>query len=171
MSRQAAGRDGNMKDKREIIIIAAMAENRVIGKDNALPWSLQADLAHFKELTDGWPCVMGRKTWESLPRRPLPGRLNVVVSRTTRETVPAVKVVPSLAAALEHCSSYRKIFICGGASIYREALPLATGIELTVIRQKYEGDTFFPEIDPAQWAKTNSVDFDTFSFVSYTKLV
>ncbi|MDR1574485.1 MAG: dihydrofolate reductase [Treponema sp.] len=159
---------GNVQDKREIIIIAAMAENRVIGKDGALPWSLKADMAHFRELTSGWPCVMGRKTWESLPRRPLPGRLNVVVSGTMREACPGVKVFPSLAAAVEHCFAYQKIFICGGASIYREALSLADRIELTLIRQNYEGDTFFPEID-ARWTKINSLDFDTFSFVSYVR--
>jgi dihydrofolate reductase len=156
-----------VKDKGEIIIIAAMAENRVIGKDGVLPWSLKADMAHFKELTSGWPCVMGRKTWESLPR-PLPGRLNVVVSGTMREAGPGVKVFPSLAAAIEHCFAYQKIFICGGASIYREALSLADRIELTLIRQNYEGDAFFPEID-ARWTKINSVDFDTFSFVSYVR--
>jgi dihydrofolate reductase len=158
-----------VEDKQEIIIIAAMAENRVIGKGNALPWSLKADMAHFKELTFGWPCVMGRKTWESLPVRPLPGRLNIVVSGTMRETGPDVKVFSSLPAAIEHCSAYSKIFICGGASIYREALPLADRIELTLIRQNYGGDAFFPEIDAARWTQTDSLDFDTFSFVSYTK--
>jgi len=149
-----------------------MAENRVIGKGNALPWSIKEDMAHFRELTKGWPCIMGRKTWESLPRRPLPGRLNVIVSRTMSahgDQAENVKVFPSLAAAIEHCGEYRKIFICGGEAIYREALPLADTIELTLIHQQYEGDAFFPEIDPALWAKTNIMDFDTFSFVSYNK--
>jgi len=149
-----------------------MAENRVIGKDNALPWSIKEDMARFKELTSGWPCIMGRKTWESLPRRPLPGRLNVIVSRTmAAESVQAenVRIFPTLPAAIAHCNEYRKIFICGGEAIYREALPLAGKIELTLIHKQYEGDAFFPEIDPALWAKTNTVDFDTFSFLSYTK--
>ena len=148
-----------------------MAENRVIGKNNSLPWSLKADLAHFKELTLGWPCIMGRKTWESLPKRPLPGRPNIVVSRTLSvDAVPELTVFPSLQAAIQHCAKYEKIFICGGASLYRDALPLAHKIELTVIRQPYEGDVFFPEIDPAQWIKTNAQDFDEFSFISYQRV-
>ncbi|GHV94268.1 dihydrofolate reductase [Spirochaetia bacterium] len=156
---------------REIIIIAAMAQNRVIGKNNTLPWSLKEDMVHFKELTTGWPCIMGRKTWESLPKRPLPGRLNVIVSETlAADSVAAeVKIFPSLEAAIQHCAGSEKIFICGGASIYRKALGLANKIELTFIHQNYEGDTFFPEIDPAQWTKTGSANFDSFSFVSYSR--
>ena len=176
-----------MTENREIIIIAAMAENRVIGKNNTLPWSFKEDLAHFKALTSGWPCIMGRKTWESLPRRPLPGRLNIIVSTTLTldaalvpASAPAVvavsvaentamKIAPSLQAALEICGEYQKVFICGGASIYRDAFPLADKIELTLIHQHYEGDTFFPVIDPAIWQKTNSKHFDNFSFISYSK--
>jgi dihydrofolate reductase len=155
----------------EIIIIAAMAENRVIGKNNALLWSLKEDMAHFKELTTGWPCVMGRKTWESLPRRPLPGRPNVIISRSlSADAAPGAAVFSSLQEAVQHCADYQKIFICGGASIYREALTLAHKIELTVIHRHYEGDAFFPEIDSALWTKTGAVDFDEFSFISYEKL-
>jgi dihydrofolate reductase len=154
----------------EIIIIVAMAENRVIGKNNTLPWSLKADMAHFKELTTGWPCVMGRKTWESLPKRPLPGRANIVISRTLSATAaPGAMVFPSLQEAIQHCAEFEKIFICGGATLYREALAVANKIELTLIHGQYDGDTFFPEIDPALWEKTNSVDFDDFSFISYSK--
>jgi dihydrofolate reductase len=156
---------------RDIIIIAAMAENRVIGKNNALPWSLKADMVHFKELTLGWPCVMGRKTWESLPKRPLPKRPNIVISRTlSADAAPGAAVCVSLQEAVRQYAEYEKIFICGGAAIYREALPLANKIELTVIRQQYAGDAFFPEIDPALWTKTGAVDFDEYSFVSYEKL-
>jgi dihydrofolate reductase len=151
----------------EIIIIAAISENGVIGKDNAIPWSIKEDLAHFKELTLGWPCIMGRKTWESLPKRPLPGRLNIIVSRSMKET--DVKICSSLNAAIEYCTTYQKIFICGGASIYSEAIPLAHTMEITHIHRNYDGDTFFPPIDPAVWVKTASVDFDIFSWVSYSK--
>jgi dihydrofolate reductase len=155
----------------EIIIIAAMAENRVIGKNNALPWSLKEDMAHFKELTTGWPCIMGRKTWESLPRRPLPRRPNIIISRSlSADAAPGAAVFPSLQEAVQHYTDYQKIFICGGDSIYREALALAHKIELTVIHRQYEGDAFFPEIDSALWTKTGAVDFDEFSFVSYEKL-
>ncbi|MDR0455974.1 MAG: dihydrofolate reductase [Treponema sp.] len=155
----------------EIIIIAAMAENRVIGNNNALPWSLKADMARFRELTLGWPCIMGRKTWESLPKRPLPRRPNIVISRSlSAEAAPEAAVFSSLQEAIQHCAEYQKIFICGGASIYREALPLANKIELTIIHRQYEGDAFFPEIDPVLWTKSNAVDFDGYSFISYAKL-
>jgi dihydrofolate reductase len=156
----------------EIIIIAAMAENRVIGKDNALPWSLKEDMVRFRRLTAGWPCVMGRKTWESLPKRPLPERLNVVISGSMAAGDAAgAKVFPSLEEAVQHCAGYEKIFICGGASVYREALAIANKIELTVIHKQYEGDVFFPEIDPSVWVKTDTADFDGFSFISYSKLL
>jgi dihydrofolate reductase len=152
----------------QIIIIAAMAENGVIGKGNALPWSLKADMAHFKELTMGCPCIMGRKTWESLPKRPLPGRLNIVISRSLAAR--GAIVLPSLLAAVRHCARrHKKIFICGGASIYRESLPLAHKIELTVIHRQYEGDAFFPKIDTARWRKIHAIDFDELSFISYSK--
>jgi len=155
----------------KIIIIAAMTENGVIGKDNALPWSLKADMAHFKELTMGCPCIMGRKTWESLPKRPLPGRLNIVISRSlAARDAPGATVLPSLQEAVRHCARWhKKIFICGGASIYRESLSLAHKIELTVIHRQYEGDAFFPKIDAARWRKTRAIDFDELSFISYSK--
>ena len=177
-----------MAVNQEIIIIAAMSENRVIGRDNALPWHLKADLTHFRELTRGWPCVMGRKTWESLPQRPLPGRLNVIVSacmekinaepadglalngKARSEVSPDVKIVPSLAAAIEACAAYQKIFICGGEALFREAMTLANKIELTVIHQHIDGDVFFPEIDPSQWVKTDTTDFDTHSFIVFSKI-
>jgi dihydrofolate reductase len=173
----------------EIIIIAAMAENRVIGKDNTLPWSLKEDMAHFRELTKGFPCIMGRKTWESLPIKPLPGRLNIVITSSPEITGlkkdSNVKIFSSLPAAIEYCAGsfvascagsfaaisacYEKIFICGGETIYRQALPLANKIELTLIHKQYEGDTFFPEIDSSIWTITKTVKFDTFSFLTYTK--
>ena len=153
----------------DIIIIAAMAENRVIGINNALPWSLKADMERFKKFTLGWPCIMGRKTWESLPKRPLPGRQNIVISRSLSAATGA-KVFPSLQDAVGHCAGYEKVFICGGASVYAEALGLANRIELTVIHKQYEGDAFFPEIDNAMWKITNTEDFDCFSFISYSKI-
>jgi len=156
----------------QLIIIAAMSENRVIGRNNALPWSLKADMEHFKKHTMGWPCVMGRKTWESLPKRPLPGRPNIVISRSLGDlarALPSALVFPSLREAVQHCAGYEKVFVCGGASVYAEALPLADKIELTVLAGQYEGDAFFPEIDPVLWKITSKEDFDGFSFISYTK--
>jgi len=153
----------------DIILIAAMAENRVIGSNNALPWALKADMERFKKLTLGWPCVMGRKTWESLPKRPLPGRPNLVISRSLKD-VTGAKVFPSLQEAVQHCAGCEKVFICGGASVYAEAMPLASRIELTVIHKQYEGGAFFPEIDPIQWKITQTEDFDGFSFISYSRI-
>jgi dihydrofolate reductase len=154
----------------EIIIIAAMAENRAIGKNNALPWSLKEDMAHFKELTVGWPCIMGRKTWDSLPKKPLPGRPNIVISKTTVvDSLYDVKIFSSLSTAVEYCSGFEKVFICGGEAIYRQAFPLADKIELTLIHRQYDGDAFFPEIDAMRWTVANAVHFDKFSFITYTK--
>ena len=155
----------------EIIIIAAMAENRAIGKDNSMPWPLKEGIGNFRELTMGWPCIMGRKTWESLPKKPLPGRLNVIVSGTLtkNEDSENVKIFPCLPAAIEYCSGYEKIFICGGETIYRQALEFANKIELTLIHKHYEGDTFFPEIDAALWTGTTTAVFDKFSFITYNK--
>jgi len=155
----------------EIIIIAAMAENRVIGKDNAIPWSVKEDMAHFRELTMGSPCIMGRKTWESLPKKPLPGRLNIIISKSMTDNIPEnnVKVFQSFSSAVDYCRDHEKIFICGGASVYREALVLADKMEITLIHGNYKGDVYFPEIDPALWEKTAAADFDGFSFISYSK--
>jgi dihydrofolate reductase len=157
----------------EIILIAAMAENRVIGKDNSMPWSIKGNLAHFKEKTMGWPCIMGRKTWESLPQKPLPGRLNIVISKsiTTNKQHPTpqeIKFFDSLSSAIEYCAGCEKIFICGGESIYSLAMPLANKIDLTIIPGHYDGDTFFPEIETG-WIKTNTANFDNFSVITYTK--
>jgi len=159
----------------EIIIIAAMAENRVIGRNNEMPWSIKGNLAHFKETTMGWPCIMGRKTWESLPKKPLPGRLNIVVSRalTPKESSDPEEdflIFPSLTAAIEYCSGYERVFICGGESIYRQALTLAAKIDLTLIPGNYEGDTFFPEIDSSCWESIKTEDFDDFSIITYQKI-
>lgn len=153
----------------EIVIIAAMAENRVIGKDGVMPWSIKEDMKHFTELTKGWPCIMGRKTWDSLFKKPLPGRLNVVISKTAAN-LPGAEIFSSLEEAIDHCKNYEKIFIIGGESIYKQAMDKANKIELTLIHKTYEGDTFFPEITPNCWKIINNIDFDNFSFVSYTRI-
>jgi dihydrofolate reductase len=159
-----------MEHRQDIIIIAAMAENRVIGRDNALPWAVREDMLHFKELTAGCPCIMGRKTWESLPRRPLPGRPNLIISASMTEAPGGARVFPSLPAAIGFCAADPKVFICGGASIYREAQQYANKMELTVIQGYYEGDAFFPEIDPKIWEKTGALDRGICTFVSYIKI-
>jgi dihydrofolate reductase len=150
-----------------------MTKNRAIGIRNSLPWSIKADLARFKELTLGWPCIMGRNTWASLPKRPLPGRPNIVISSSLANCdAPGAHVLPSLEKAISYCknSGYKKMFICGGASIYCEALSIAGRIELTLIGRDYEGDVFFPEINSSIWKIIKQEDFDGFSFLSYTKV-
>lgn len=160
-----------METEQDIIIIAAMTENRVIGRNNGLPWAVREDMLHFKELTIGCPCIMGRKTWDSLPRRPLPGRVNIIISTSITEAPGGAQVFSSLPAAIAFCAAYPKVFVCGGAAIYREALPYATKMELTVIHGQYDGDAFFPEIDPRIWKETGVVDCAMCTFVSYTKIV
>ncbi|WP_241426350.1 dihydrofolate reductase [Geobacter benzoatilyticus] len=128
-----------------VTIIAAMAENRVIGKDGAMPWHIPDDLARFKSITMGHPVIMGRKTFESLGR-PLPGRQNIVLTRREGYAPEGVTVARTLDEALELAGAAREVFICGGGEVYREVLPLAGRILLTVIHDAYEGDTVFPEI-------------------------
>jgi dihydrofolate reductase len=157
-----------------VVIIAALSENRVIGKDGAIPWSVREDMRRFRELTTGFPCIMGRKTWESLPKKPLPGRLNIVISKTltpdaSGDASGETLVFPSLDEALKHCRGHEKVFICGGASLYREALPLAERMEITMIHKTFEGDVFFPEIDSEIWTENTVLEKDGFSFVSFVR--
>jgi len=127
-----------------------MAANRVIGRNNALPWHLPADLKRFKTLTTGHPVVMGRKTYESIGK-PLPGRRNLVISRNAGYRAPGCEVVHSLNAALAACRGASDIFIIGGAELYRESLPRAQRLEFTEIHAEFEGDAIFPGFSPAQW--------------------
>ena len=138
-------------------LIAAVARNRAIGKDNRLLWHLPEDMRHFREITRGKPLIMGRKTWESLPEkfRPLPGRLNVVVSRDPLYPATGAILASSLEAALRQaysaCSPSAEIFVIGGAELYRQALPLADRLYLTEVDEDFAGDTFFPEVSPEEW--------------------
>lgn len=160
-----------------LTLIAAVAANGVIGKDNRLPWHLPEDLGHFKTLTTGHAVIMGRKTWDSLPAkfRPLPNRLNVVVTRDSafRADPPAV-VVHSLPAALETAGS-RDTFVIGGAEIYALALPLADRLELTEVDIAPDGDARFPEFDRSAWQETararhRSTSGLDFAFVTYQRI-
>ena len=123
-------------------IVAALARNRVIGAGGALPWRLPADLRRFKELTVGRSVIMGRRTFESIGR-PLPRRRNIVVSRTLRNPLPGIEIVPSLRRALELTGG--SAVVIGGARLYREALPLAAVLHLTHLDADFAGDTWFPE--------------------------
>ncbi len=136
-----------------VCLIAALAANRVIGRNNALPWHLPADLKRFKALTLGHPVLMGRKTHESIGK-PLPGRRNLVITRNRAYTALGCKVVHSLDDAIAACLGAEKIFVIGGAELYREALARAHCLEFTEIEAEFEGDALFPEISPAEWRET-----------------
>lgn len=143
---------------RDIIIIAAVAENSVIGKDNKMIWHLPNDLKRFKELTKGHHIVMGRKTFESLPGI-LPNRTHVIVTRNKEHTsLDETIVVYSLEQAIEVCPKDQDIYIVGGAEIYKQALDLGivTKMELTLVRAEFVGDTFFPAI-PFEFSESKKV--------------
>ena len=136
----------------DIVLVAAVAENGVIGRDGTMPWRLKSDMRHFRALTMSKPCVMGRKTYLSLSIKPLPGRTNIVVSRDPTFTAPGAVVAPSLEAALEAARGdamrrgATEIMVIGGADIYAQAMPLASRLEITHVRMRPEGDAVFPAI-------------------------
>ena len=130
-----------------------MAENRVIGRDNGLPWHLPADLKHFKALTMGKPMLMGRRTWESLPG-PLPGRPHLVLTRDPHYRAAGCTVVHSLDEALDAAGDVPELMVIGGAALYAQTLPLAMRLELTLVHAVVEGDALFPVYRPADWRET-----------------
>ncbi len=150
-------------------LVVARADNGVIGRDNALPWRIPADLQHFKRLTLGKPIVMGRRTFESIGR-PLPGRLNIVLTRDPDWQAEGVTVAASLSDAL--AADVPEVAVIGGAQVYAEALPFATHVHLTEVHAAPEGDTVLPAFDPAEWRETaredHAADGDTpgYSFVT-----
>ena len=159
----------------QLSMIYARASNGVIGHNNQLPWHLPEDLAHFKRLTHGWPVIMGRKTWDSLPPRfrPLPGRTNIVVTRQTGWQAPGASVANSLQDAIAQCGNVAQAWVIGGAQIYAAAELLADRIEVTEIAQDFEGDAFAPPLG-AQWveaARESHVSSSglSFSFITYNK--
>ncbi|MFH4868729.1 type 3 dihydrofolate reductase [Vibrio diabolicus] len=127
-----------------ISMIAAMADNRIIGKDNQMPWHLPADFAWFKRCTMGKPVVMGRKTYESIGR-PLPGRLNIVVSRDETLKIEGVTTVTSIEQALDVAGDVEEVMIIGGGAIYAACLPMANKLYVTHIEAAIDGDTQFPD--------------------------
>jgi dihydrofolate reductase len=145
--------------------LVAMAKNRVIGRDNTLPWHLSADLQRFKRLTLGHTLVMGRKTYDSIGR-PLPGRRTVVVTRQRDWSADGVDVTHSLEEALKYDGT---LYVAGGGEIYRQALPYADALELTEVDQSPEGDVTFPSVNPDAWIETARDPHDGFSFVSYRR--
>ena len=142
-----------------IVVIAAVAKNRVIGKDNQLLWHIPEDMAHFKALTRGCPVIMGRKTWESLPPRfrPLPERRNIVISRQTRYVAEGAELASSLEEALALTAGQATAFVIGGEQIYHQAMAIADRLEITEVDLAPEGDAWFPEISADTWQLTSDI--------------
>lgn len=146
----------------KLCLIVARAQNGVIGKDNDLPWRLSDDLKHFKSVTKGSPVIMGRKTWESLPRRPLPGRDNIVLSRDAQYAAPQARVFTATRAAVETARSLAQaagrseIFVTGGSAIYAATLPIADRLYVTEVETVLAGDATFPDFDEALFRETES---------------
>jgi dihydrofolate reductase len=145
----------------KLVIVVAMAQNRVIGRDGGLPWHLPEDLKRFKAVTMGKPLVMGRKTWESLPRKPLPGRPNLVVTRQPGFRADGAQVFDDLDAALAEANRLAEdlgvdeVCLIGGGSLYEQAFGKVDRIDLTEVRLAPDGDTVFPELDPASWREVS----------------
>jgi dihydrofolate reductase len=167
----------------DTIIVAAVAENGVIGRGNALPWRLKSDMAHFRKLTLGKPVVLGRKTFASIGE-PLPGRTTIVISRDSNFTAPGIVVAPNFIAALASArgDALRRtasaIVVAGGADIYAQTLPLATRLVITEVHKHVDGDTRFPAVDSQIWRETarsehppGPQDEAAFAFVTYERAV
>lgn len=149
-----------------IAIIAAVAKNGVIGKDGKIPWNIPEDMEHFKELTMGKNIVMGRITYEEIGH-PLPGRMTYLVSSHLKVEEENCHTVSSLTEALE-CAGMEDVFICGGASLYREGMDFADTLFLTEIQKEVAGDTFFPEI-PNMFTEAKREKRDGYDFVMYQR--
>lgn len=154
--------DDELNDNPEIVLIAAVGRNGVIGRDNDMPWRLPTDSKYFKRVTMGRPIVMGRKTFQSIGK-PLPGRTSVVITRDPGFAVEGVLRAGSLeealilAGAVAERDGVGEIFVAGGGQVYAEALPLASRVELTEVDLAPEGDTVFPPLDPRDWEETARV--------------
>jgi dihydrofolate reductase len=156
-------------------LIFARAANGVIGIKDKLPWHLPEDMAHFKRMTMGSPVIMGRKTWDSLPPRfrPLPGRLNIVLTRQTDWQEDGTRCFTGLQEALAFCAQHEHVWVIGGAQIYAQAEPVADSAVVTEIDAVFEGDAYAPQFGP-QWVETArehhvSTNGLKFSFVTYTR--
>jgi len=157
-------------------LIAALASNGAIGKNNTLLWHLPEDMRHFRETTRGKPVIMGRKTWESLPDsfRPLPGRHNIVISRNPAYQASGATLAGSLEDAIKQVGSADEAFVIGGGELYRQALPLANRLYLTHIDAHFDGDVFFPPVLPQEWQEVSRTPCQgtsgpAFSFALYQR--
>jgi dihydrofolate reductase len=158
-----------------ITIIAAIAENNALGKDNQLIWHLPADLKRFKQVTLNHHIIMGRKTFESLGK-PLPNRTSIIISRNKNYIAEGCIVVNSLNEALQAAAADKNPYILGGAEIYKQAIEIADKLDLTFVHHTFDADAFFPVIDSSVWKETSRQSFKAdeknkydYSFVSYIK--
>jgi dihydrofolate reductase len=142
----------------QLSIIVAMDKNRVIGKNDTLPWHISADLKNFKKITMGKPIIMGRKTHESIGK-PLPGRENIILTRDENYQAEGCTVLHSLEDIFEHCKEVDEIMITGGSEIYKHTLDQASRLYLTEVHTEVEGDTSFPEFDLGEWKEVSREDF------------
>lgn len=161
----------------KVSIIAAVADNFVIGKSNKLPWHLPADLKHFKALTTGSAVIMGKRTFESLPNGPLPNRTNIVLSSTYNEGVcEGYFEANSIEDALELCENIESVFIIGGGAVYKQTMDVADYMHITWVHADFAGDAFFPKINFEAWEEIERENFEAdeknptpYSFVTYKK--
>jgi dihydrofolate reductase len=157
-----------------ISIIVAIAENNAIGKDNELLWHIPEDLKRFKKITLGHSLIMGKRTWESLPVRPLRNRTNIVLTDNPADSFAGALAAYSIEDAISKCANDNEIFIIGGGSVYKQFLNVADRLYITHVHKTFDADTFFPEIDPAIWdpceKEEHASDEDTgfsYTFITY----
>ncbi|THB72963.1 MAG: dihydrofolate reductase [Desulfobulbaceae bacterium] len=143
----------------EYIIIVAVAQNGVIGREGTLPWHLPTDLKHFKKTTMNFPLIMGRKTYESIGK-PLPNRENIVLTRDETKNYAGCIMKRTIKDALDYCAEEAKVFIIGGADIFRETLPFTDTLIVTELQRAVEGDVYFPEINTSEFNLIDSTDYD-----------
>ena len=161
----------------KISLIVAMASNRVIGDNGAMPWHLSADLKKFKQITTGFPIIMGRKTYQSIGK-PLPNRTNIIISGNPQYQPEGCVVFNNIDNALTHaCQLAEQVFIIGGSTLYQTLLPFVDTLYITQIHQEFSGDTWFPEFNSHDWAEVTREDIDddasvpfNYSFLQLAKL-
>lgn len=152
----------------EIIFLVAIANNGVLGCDGRIPWHHPADIKRFKNITMGYPVVMGRKTWDSLPKQPLPGRINIVLTRNSIVDDRCL-VYRDLKEVIVMFSNKEKIYVIGGAEIFKAYMDFADTLDITYINDYYNGDTFFPDVDMEKWYIYNKFNTEGLEFVKYKR--
>lgn len=149
-------------------IITAIDPTNTIGQKGTIPWQIPEEQQLFKQITSNHPIIMGRKTYETSTKRPLPGRLNIVISKT--KTFPGTTPARSLQEAIKIASKHNKnIYVIGGAKVYEEALPLADTLHISHIKQVHKGDTHFPTINKKDWKATKQTEYATFTYIKYQR--